>query len=244
METAIEKRRPVFFLFMGMVAVFAVLGGFAKTFIIPASTGSFKAPLSVHIHGAFAFSWVILFLIQATLIRLRNYRVHIILGSIGILIAIGTGITMLPVGMFVVERGLLNGEGDSAYSSIFGIVTSAILFLSFVFAAIYNRRKPESHKRWMLLATIFVIWPAWFRFRHYLPSVPRPDIWFGFVLADSFIVLAWIRDKIRYGKIHPVLLYGGLFLIIENATEVYLFNTSNWQYLSKMLYNWLLFLFP
>ncbi|HEY0751705.1 MAG TPA: hypothetical protein VGD26_11155, partial [Chitinophagaceae bacterium] len=220
--------------------LFAVLVGFAKTFILPVSSGSFKAPFSVHVHGALAFSWVLLFFIQATLIRFRNYRLHIIVGSFGILIAIGTAVTMLPAGMFAVQKGIQGGEGDTAFSALLGTATSALMFLVLVFAAILNRNKPEVHKRLMLLATIIVLWPAWFRFRLYFPSVPRPDIWFGVVLADSFIILAWIRDKIRYGKIHPVLLYVGLLIILEHAIEIMLFDSVNWRILSKMVYHSLL----
>lgn len=237
---SIIKRRPSFFFFMGFVGLFAVLVGFAKTFILPVSKGSFKAPFSVHIHGALAFSWVFLFFIQATLVRFRNYRLHMILGSIGILIAIGTAVTMLPAGMFAVQKGIQGGEGDAAFSALLGTVTSAIMFLVLVFAAIHNRNKPEVHKRLMLLATIIVLWPAWFRFRHYFPSVPRPDIWFGVVLADSFIILAWIRDKIRYGKMHPVLFYVGMLIILEHTMEILVFDSVNWRLFSKMLYHSLL----
>lgn len=237
---SIINRRPSFFFFMGIVGLFAVLVGFAKTFILPISTGSFKAPFSVHIHGALAFSWVFLFFIQATLVRFRNYKLHMILGSIGILIAIGTAVTMLPAGMFAVQKGIQGGEGDAAFSALLGTVTSAIMFLVLVFAAILNRNKPEVHKRLMLLATIIVLWPAWFRFRHYFPSVPRPDIWFGVVLADSFIILAWIRDKIRYGKIHPVLFYVGMLIILEHTMEILVFDSVNWRLFSKILYHSLL----
>ncbi|HEY0731595.1 MAG TPA: hypothetical protein VGD33_04195, partial [Chitinophagaceae bacterium] len=127
-----------------------------------------------------------------------------------------------------------------AFSALLGTATSALMFFVLVFAAILNQNKPEVHKRLMLLATIIVLWPAWFRFRHYFPSVPRPDIWFGVVLADSFIILAWIRDKIRYGKIHPVLLYVGMLIILEHAIEIMLFDSVNWRILSKMVYHSLL----
>lgn len=237
---SIITRRPTFFFFMGFVGLFAVLVGFAKTFILPVSSDSFKAPFSVHIHGALAFSWIFLFFIQATLIRFKNYKLHMILGSFRILIAIGTAVTMLPAGMFAVQKGIQSGEGDTAFSALMGTTTSAVMFLVLVFAAILNRNKTEVHKRLMLLATIIVLWPAWFRFRHYFPSVPRPDIWFGVVLADTFIILAWIRDKVRYGKIHPVLLYVGTLIILEHTIEILLFDSVNWRILSKMIYHTLL----
>jgi len=112
-----------------------------------------------------------------------------------------------------------------------------LIFLSFVTLAIYFRKKPQAHKRFMLLATIVLLWPAWFRWRHYFPSVTRPDIWFGIVLADSLIIIAFIWDWLKNKKIHPVLLYGGLFFIIENVIEIILFDTPVWRAIASFLYN-------
>ncbi len=58
-----KRGRSSFFFVMSLVGLLAVLVGFAKTFIIPVAAGSFKAPFSIHLHGAFAFGWVILFVI-------------------------------------------------------------------------------------------------------------------------------------------------------------------------------------
>lgn len=48
------------------------------------------------------------------------------------------------------------------------------MFTGLVAAGLINRRRPEVHKRLMLLATLLILWPAWFRFRHFFPGVPRP----------------------------------------------------------------------
>lgn len=231
-----QKKKSSFFFVMGWIGLFAVLAGFAKTFIIPVSSGSFKAPVSIHVHGAFALSWIILFVVQTFLIRAKNYRRHIALGTFGLFLAIGTALTMLSAGVFVVERELKQGLGGTAYSGIVGVCTTAIIFLTLVSAGMIFRRKKEVHKRLMLLATIVVLWPAWFRFRHYFPSVPRPDIWFAVVLADSFIVVAWVRDLIVNRRIHPVLLWAGMFVILENTFEVMMFDHSAWQATGRAIY--------
>src|SRR4051812_40727796 len=103
-----------------MVGLLAVLIGFAKTFIIPVSKGSFSAPSAVYIHGAFAFCWILLFIIQTSLINLKKYRTHILLGTFGILVAFGTSFTMLPVGMYAANKELKQGLGETAISGILG----------------------------------------------------------------------------------------------------------------------------
>jgi len=138
--------------------------------------------------------------------------------------------------MNVVKRELGRGVGEAAYSTLIGSITSALMFFLLVLIGILNRNNSESHKRFMLLATIVVLWPAWFRFRHYFPSVPRPDIWFAVVLADSLIVFSWIWDRIKNGRVHPVLKYAGLFIILEHTFEVLAFDSAAWRYIAKWLY--------
>lgn len=111
-----------------MIGLLAVLIGFGKTFIRPVSNGSFSAPLVVYIHGAFAFGWIMLFIVQTSLINLKKYSIHIFLGPLGVLIAFGTAITMLPVGLYATNRDLKQGAGETAISTIVGVVTSALLF--------------------------------------------------------------------------------------------------------------------
>ena len=46
------------------------------------------------------------------------------------------------------------------------------MFVALAIAAVLLRRRPDWHKRLMLLATMVVLWPAFFRFRHLMPFVP------------------------------------------------------------------------
>lgn len=238
MNTLIKKKKkPSLYLSLGTAGILAVLIGFLTTYIIPVIRGTFDGPAIIHIHGFFAFSWIALFLIQSYLIKSRKTKVHMRIGFAGMFIALGVFLTIIPAGLFQVEKGLAKGQGDSAVSNIIGVVTSALMFLSFVAAGFVYRKKPKIHKRLMLLATIVLLWPAWFRFRHYFPSVPRPDIWFAVVLADSLIIISWIADKRAQGKIHPVLFYGGLFVIAEHIFEVLMFDSPAWRVWAKAIYN-------
>ena len=233
------KRKPSFFLILSIVGLLAAVIGFGKTFFLPVAAGTFKAPPAIHIHGAFAFAWIILFVIQTSLIHFHKYNIHSLLGIAGLFIAAGVMITMIPVGVYSVQKELAGGRQAASYSGILGVITSGILFFALVVAGIVNRSNPAAHKRLMLLATIVVLWPAWFRFRHYFPSVPKPEIWFGLVLADSLIVIAWIWDKWTNGRINPVLLYVGIFVILEQSLEVMLFDNPTWRVVAKSIYDFI-----
>lgn len=222
---------------VGFIGLAAALIGFSKTFIFPVAAGTFNAPMIVYVHGAFTFSWVVLFLVQACLIQAGNWKLHMSLGTIGLLAAVGTGLTMPFVGEFQVNRDLAQGVGDTAISSILGTFTAAIIFLGFAGAGLWFRGRPDVHKRLMLIATIHVLWPAWFRFRHYFPSVKPPEIWFALLAADSLFILAWIWDYRENGRVHPVLLYGGLLVIADHVFETFAFDSGPWRAVSRALWS-------
>ncbi len=217
----------------------AIAIGFAKPFLIPLSEGSFRAPVSIYIHAILAFLWVLLFTMQSVFIQTKRYKTHIKWGLCGFFIALGTAFTIIPVGLYAVEKELNLGLGETAISGIVGNVTTAIMFISLVIAALVYRKKPDVHKRLMLLSTIVILWPAWFRFRHYFPTVENPEIWFAVVLADSLILISWAWDKFTNGKIHPSLLYVGLAIILEHTMEVLFFDTQAWRTIAHKLYTFL-----
>lgn len=221
---------------MGIVGLIAIFLGFLKPFIIPVARQTFEAPLSIYIHGALSLGWVLLFTIQSTLIQRKNYKLHIKLGFAGIFLAIATSYSLLPVAKFIIGRDLKLGLGEMAYSNSISLLTTGLMFLILVGFAIYYRQQSNIHKRLLLLATIVLLWPAWFRFRHFFPDVPRPEIWFGLVLSDSLIIIAWIWDRLENKKIHPSLLYPGIAIIIEQTIEVYLYDSSIWRQIGKSFY--------
>ncbi len=219
---------------IGLIGFLAVFIGFGKT--LPPAIKDSNTPTILYIHCAFAFCWLCLFFTQATLIRCDNFRVHKILGILGIFIAFGTALTMLPAGIYQVETELKSGSGETSYGNMIGVTTSAIMFLGMVTAALLTRKRPQVHKRLMLLATILLLWVAWFRFRHYFPSIPRGDIWFGLVLPNTLIVASWIWDKRVNGRVHLVLGWVGAFIIAEQSFETYMFDTAIWPPIGKQIF--------
>jgi hypothetical protein len=232
-------KRPWFYTVMGCVALCAVGVGFGRTYAVPLARGTFDAPAVVHVHGAFAMAWVLLFVAQPLLVRWRRLRWHRQIGRLGVPLAIGVAVTMIPAGFFQATRDAQAGAGPTGISTLLGVFTSGALFVTLVSAGILTRNNREAHARWMLLATLVVIWPAWFRFRHYFPSVPRPDLWFAIVLAYIWIPVAAVRDRLVRGSVHPVLAWGGLGVIAEQYFEVLAFDSPWWRAIAHALYGWI-----
>ena len=229
------KRKSRYFLVASCLALLVTLVGFFKTFILPSTRGTFSAPAVIYVHGGLLFLWTTFLVMQSMLIRMRKLQAHRLMGFIGLSFIPCVVISTIAAGVFVLKRDLALGGGQTAISNLVGAFTGPIMFAILVTAAIAYRRRPEFHKRLMLLAMIAIIWPAFFRFRHYFPSVAHPEVVFGLILPDSMVLAAMLWEKITIGRVHAVYLTAGSALIAENIAEVILFDTSGW----RVLANWL-----
>jgi hypothetical protein len=230
-----RRRKRQFFLVASCLALLITFVGFFKTFILPSARGTFTAPAVIYIHGSLLFLWTMLLVTQSTLIQMRNVKLHRRLGFLSLGLVPGVVISTMAVGVYVMKRDLALGGGQVAISSLVGTFTTPIIFAVLVTVAIIYRRRPELHKRLMLLAMIAIIWPAFFRFRHYFPSVANPEFLFGFVLPQSMILAAILWEKFTIGHVHVLYLTVGLALVAENFAEFCLFDSSGW----RVLANWL-----
>ena len=229
------RSRSRHFLWAGAAALLAVLIGFFKTFLLPSWQGSFHGPPIVYVHGGFVLAWILLFLTQAWWIQSRRIPRHRALGLLSGLVAPGVVVSTMAMGVFTMKRDLQAGLGELATSSLLGTFTSPLIFFALVSAALAFRRQPDIHKRLMLLATVAILWPAFFRFRHYFPRAPSPEWIFAFLLPQLFLALAMLADKLRYGRVQAVYWWVGLPFMIEAALETYYFDSAGWRIVAHWL---------
>ena len=211
------------------------LAGFARTYFLPVWRGSFAGNWIFHVHGAFLFGWIALFVIQVSLVRRGHVSVHRQLGVLALVLVPGVVLSTFAVGVAAMRRDLAAGVGPLAISSLLGVITSMAWFAGLVTLGLLRRRHPATHKRLLFLATVAMIWPAAFRLRHYFPSVPHPEIYFALVLPDALILLAMARDWLVARRVHPVYWIGGSALIVEQSIEVMLFDGPAWRQLATTL---------
>lgn len=218
-----RDRATLFYLAFGLTGLAVVALGFGVTYVVPMVRSTFLAPWLVHLHGASALGWILLLIAQATLVRRRATPLHTRLGQIALPLALSIWATGIATAVWAAQRDLPL-SGTAATSSLGGTVSGLTFFLLLVAAALLMRRRADWHKRLAMLATIQLLWPAFFRLRHLLPAVPNPEVWLGLVLAYSPILVAALRDRARYGRIHPVWLYVGPALVIEQSLEFVYFD--------------------
>ena len=231
-STAIVPRHDRRF-FMGMALVIAaiVFAGFAPTFYL--RTFYHPEPLQsvFQVHGLVFSAWVVLFVVQTALVSARRTDIHRRLGVVGG----GLALLMLVVGYQAAVTAARRGFSTPGLPPplvFFAVpVFDLLVFATLVGAALYLRRTPAAHKRLMLLATIAVLTAAIARLPYVLPL--GPPAFFG--LTDLLVVAAMVYDWRTRGRVHPAMLWGGLFLIASQPLRLAVSGTDTWLALATWL---------
>jgi uncharacterized membrane protein len=226
--------RSGFFVYMSLGFLAIALIGFSTTLFLPLARGTFVAPPVIYVHGALVFSWLIFFIAQASLIRVRNVSVHRRLGWLGAALAVAVVSSGVAVSLHVMRRELAAGGGDDVLRAFLGNLIAILTFGSLVAAAVVLRRDSESHKRLLLLAAIWVIGPAWVRFGNFFPAVENPNVVFTFV-GDSLILVAIARDLMAYKRVHPVYMWVGGLIFAWDIVFPFAFQSAAWLHVARWL---------
>jgi hypothetical protein len=221
-----RRRRPRFYLFGAILGVAAAVAGFGKTFFAPLLGGTFHAPAIVYVHFAFLFGWVGFFLLQSILIQRSKLPIHKQAGWLGAGLAACVLVSTIGVALYASRKMIADGDVPAAENQLLTVLIDMSVFALLVGFAIQYRRRPEIHRRLMFLSLVQVLGPAWFRFRHYFPSVGSPLLVFGVLLADSLILLAMLYDYRRSKRVHPVYMFVGGGLFVMHLCEVTLAETA------------------
>jgi hypothetical protein len=219
---ATDRRQP-FYPGIGLAGLVVIALGFGVTYGLPMARGTFAAPWFVHLHGATALTWVLLYIAQSVLVSTGRTSIHRRLGLSAFPVAAAIWASGIATAIWAARRDLPE-MGTIATSSVAGTLTGLSLFLIIVLAALALRRRPDWHKRLVTLATIHLLWPAFFRLRHLFPMIPNPEITLALVAAYAPILIAAFRDYRRFGAIHPVWLFVAPVLFIEQSLEVAFFD--------------------
>jgi hypothetical protein len=167
--------------------------------------------------------WVLFFILQSTLVRSHNVRLHRRLGWFGVGLAVAIVIVGAWTSISIVKFSI---EQKDPFNSTAFTIVQALDIASFAvpFAlAIFWRKKPEFHRRLMLISSCGLLDAAFGRFSA-LPLVLSPT---G---VDALICLAVIRDLIVEHRVHKVYLYALPILIVCQIAAMETFiHASPWR---------------
>jgi hypothetical protein len=223
-------------LYMGVIAFAAlvVFVGFAPTFYLRGLFhGPALMPLTV-LHGIAFSAWIVLLLVQSLLVRTGNVRVHRRLGIAGALLAAGVVVLGVWLALVAAARGTI---GDLVHAPpleflivplgqilIFGVLTGVAIAL---------RRRPEVHRRLMIVATIHLTAPAMVRAAHVLFHVASPLP--ALIVTSTLVILCIVYDAVTRGRVHPVFAVVAPMTVLSFPMRILFSHTAAWHSIAAWL---------
>jgi hypothetical protein len=214
-----------FFPAMASLILGGVVLGFAETYYL---AGVFLAPLPnllIHVHAAVFTAWILLLIVQSSLVLAKRVDLHRRLGIFGF----GLAITMVVLGISAATDLLRRNQsamGMDAKAFYAGALGDIVIFAILVFFAYRFRFNPPVHKRLILIATIALLgapinrWP--------LEIIDRsPNIIFVFQYA--FLLPIVVYDLWSVRRIERATIWGALCLIIIQQLALPFGRSAVWQ---------------
>ncbi len=221
-----------FFGGMAILLCVVVIVGFAPTYF---AAGMLRAPLPspiLHVHGAAFTLWMVLFLVQAALISAKRVQWHRSLGTIAFCLPP----VMIVLGMWAaldaLHRKVSIGPLDPAVSlsiPLLGIAWFTVL----IWAAWSTRRRPDAHKRLVLLATIALTDAALGRFPWSRVGMAPAG---GAVTGLGILVLLVVLyDLFALHRIHRSTMWAAPITFAVGALAVPIGMTPAWHAMARFL---------
>ena len=222
-DRSLAERR--FYSGMAIAIFLSVLVGFARSFFLRPLFPEHLSPSEpvFYVHGVAFTMWIVLFVAQVVFISRRRTDLHKTVGPwAGVLVAV-----MVVLGVYgaltAASRGFL-GLPVPPLQFLAVPMFDMIVFPAFIIIAFIKRHEAQSHKRWMLLATLNLITAAIARWP--LLEGLGPLAFFG--ITDLFIVALAVWDLRSRGKLHRVTVIGGLLMIISQPLRIIISGTAAW----------------
>ncbi len=241
-----QDREPPIYMGIAVASLAAAIIGFGPTYWIPLFRGTLSVPVIVHVHAGLFFGWLALFLTQATLATTGRLDRHRRVGLAGI--AVATAMLFVGVEVATTRLSILVSAADPDGARRFSIVPllGIVVFAGMIAVAIANAaRRPDVHKRVMLVATVGLLNAATGRIIRMFLAPPgagaadaSPPVAFSVLpglAADLLIVAAMIHDKRTRGRVHPAYWIAGAVLLAEQLLRVPISNSDAWMAFTRWL---------
>ncbi len=210
-----------------LIMVFILLAGFGPTYYLnPTNAVTFRT--LTHIHAFTMVLWVALFVVQVTLVRSRNIKQHIRLGTAGAALAIIMSIIAIGVAVQAAKYGSVSTPAGIDPLSFMAVPVLNILIFDVLFAAaVILRKRAADHRRLMILTMIALLGPGLGRLKIESLAALGPIFFLGFPVLLGIGLLVY--DSWRNRRINRAFLLGLLFLLAGSVAMVAIGSTSWWM---------------
>src|SRR4051812_9805662 len=204
-----------FYFCLSLIVAAVIVAGFSKTGDPGLIHAAPRRPVLLWLHGAAFTGWVVFFILQSSLVRIRKVSLHRLLGWFGAALA-----ALMVVLGFVVSvvmgrfDALVMHQPDPAFLSV--TFFDMFAFGTLVALAILWRGKPELHRRLLVLATCGLLDAGFGRF----PYLLNHNLFY--LCVDAVMLLGVARDLLIDKRVHKVYMYALPALVIGQNVAIYL----------------------
>jgi hypothetical protein len=213
-----------FYAWAALALALIAAAGFARSYYLKFLFH--RPPLSplIRVHGVVMTLWVVTFFTQTHLIANHRTDWHRRVG----VFAAGLALLVVILGAYATVVALereVRQHVIGGFHFLLGInFVNLLLFAGFVAAGLAYRRRPEFHKRLMLLATVSMVAPAVARIVLLFTHAPVPQFAALYACVLVFVVI----DTIRHRRLHPAFGWGAVLIIGSFQGIYYIVQTTAW----------------
>jgi hypothetical protein len=200
-----------YFLWVSLILLALTLVGFGDNLFTDIHQPSNSQPRFI-VHGLFSLGWTLILVSQAGLVRAGNVRLHRKIGTAAVLTFVGVALSTLYL-FWVVWKGWDAMPPHIRANRILLPAAALLVWLGWA-----NRRRPQFHKRLMLVATLLLMEPVISRtfdplLVPFIDHLPEPRIE---ALYKPYLLTIWLGlfaslllyDLRSMGRVHPVTAWG------------------------------------
>src|SRR6185312_653651 len=214
-------------LYLGTSVIFfaLVLWTFARTFYLKPFFRTPPLSALLHIHGAVMTGWVVLLVVQTSLIAAHRVQWHRRLGVFG---AVWGALVVLFGSITTLRAAAREVRGHTDFAAGQVVITSLdllqmLFFAAFVAIAIWQRHRTDYHKRLMLLTIACMLPDA-------LARLPVSFMTNQLILVgmDGFIIICVGIDTFWHRRLHPAFAWGALLFVAAFHLALHFTQTRAW----------------
>lgn len=207
-----------FFGAMAGAMLLLVLLGFGRTLYLRPFLDLPPLPATVLLHGSILTAWYLGAFVQAALVPSGRADLHRRLGpwiaALGLaVIAIGTTVTLAFVGRRAAAGTNIEARIRFFSDIVWGDIAAILAFVVFVGLALAWRRRPELHKRLMILGSLALLEPALFRIWGWKVFGGVDRNWASLLVLCVAVSAMALHDLSARRKVLAVTLLGGAVLV-------------------------------
>jgi hypothetical protein len=230
-----------FYVWMAALFVLIAFSGFAETYWLQLPGRTFTGSPLLHLHGLLFSAWTLFFFSQTWLAANGQMAHHRAWGVAGVSLATAMVVVGVATSIASMTKDIALGYGVAARAFAIVPLTAAVLFGVLVAWAVVTVKRPETHKRLMMLATISILQAPLGRFFFLAvegggpgarpgaiaPAPVAATIGAGLIVA-ALIVAAVVYDWRKRGRPHPVYAIGGPAVVAVELIRVPLSTSPAW----------------